>query len=98
MTNEKIKLDEILNSVAQNSSYPSWDNLRDWCEKREYTNPEVLDRYIKQAMREAVRQALERAAENAEAKENFVKHPHGNLIPEITIDRDSITNTLKEVE
>jgi hypothetical protein len=79
---------------------------KDFPEENWYTDEELKTvpeaKYIKYAMKEACRQALELAAENAKTRiKTITEHedpPYSRINKAIVVDKDSIINTINQVE
>ena len=83
---KQINLEEILNNQFE----PDYDF------KLHYGNTTTIN--ILEAMKEAIKQALELAAENAKVKENFTVDDKAFVLNEYVINKQSILNTINEIE
>jgi hypothetical protein len=96
MSERKINLEEILNAKNLHSYYYPYGDFKQKmihdidCKFCAYEE-EVL-----QAMKEACRQVLELASENA--KMIILIDEENDIIEEANIDKESITNTINQVE
>ena len=82
---DKINLKEILDRVYDKEYRSSY--------KTEYSEQCILE-----AMKEACQETLKLAAENAKVKENFTVDDKAFVLNEYVINKQSILDTINEVE